>query len=764
MAPGQTSPQAPASPPTRSDQTTVTLALEDRAFIRQLVDELIHTSLVLADDWQALPEAARDYVYSAIDQNDLIDRLVQQNMLTDYQSSRIKAGTIYGLVLGNYRVLDRVGAGGMGIVFRAEHLLLRRIVAVKVLPLSRDQDPRVLRRFLTEMRTVASLQHPNIVAATDAGQIFPSEPNLPILHYLVMEFVNGRDLEDIVTRDGPMGISLVCDLIHQVAGALSEANSQNLVHRDIKPSNILLNGKNQAKLLDFGLARELGHNLTEPGSLLGTIDYMSPEQTQDPSSVDIRADIYGLGATLYWCLTQKVPFPTQNTLSQQIARRLREPPPSVRVRRPEVSPELDAVVMKMMAIRADDRHQTPQAVMRALLPFIRDSRNAVVPTTPNVADTVWELADAELSGAANTRILIVDDEPGIVSYCKAILHDSKAVCDAAASAEEALDALTRNTYDLILLDVVLPGQSGFELLQKMRERPACQNIRAIMMSGSVSADDLAQMLALGADDYLTKPFGAFQLRARVDGALRLGAAVRRVDSLSAHVRAVTHDLERQLEARQDELRQSRQALVQGLIAVVRHRTGFGNSHLVRKQHYCRALAEAAASHPDFEPIIDRQFVQSLEYFAPLYDLGMIALPDHILHKSGALDPQERIIMQSHTTMGADLLQRVAESMGPAGDFLAMAKDLAQFHHEQFNGKGYPDRLAGDEIPLSARIMAIADSYDALRNRRNYQPVLPHDSACELILEASPGKYDPRLLEAFKACAAKFDGIFQQITD
>src|SRR5439155_7738705 len=155
---------------------------------------------------------------AAIDQNDVIDRLARHNLLTAYQAGRVKAGTVYGLVLGNYRVLDRVGAGGMGIVFKAEHTLLRRIVALKVLPLSRDQDPRMLRRFLAEMRAIAALQHPNIVAATDAGQIHPAEPDLPALHYLVMEFVDGRDLDDMVTQDGPLPIDLACALIYQIAG------------------------------------------------------------------------------------------------------------------------------------------------------------------------------------------------------------------------------------------------------------------------------------------------------------------------------------------------------------------------------------------------------------------------------------------------------------------------------------------------------------------------------------------------------------------
>src|SRR5262249_41626617 len=158
------------------------------------------------------------------------------------------------------------------------------------------------------------------------------------------------------------------------------------------------------------------------------------------------------------------------------------------------------------------------------------------------------------------------------------------------------------------------------------------------------------------------------------------------------------------------------------------------------------------------------FVQALDETVPLFDIGLVMLPDHILNKSGVHDTEERIIMQSHTTLGADLLRRVADAMGKAGEFLQTAIQVAQSHHEQWNGRGYPDRLVGDAIPLAARIMAVIDAYDALRTRRSYQPTLPHEAACELILESSPGKHDPRLLAAFRRCAAKFDEIHARIAD
>src|SRR5207302_4027036 len=167
-------------------------------------------------------------------------------------------------------------------------------------------------------------------------------------------------------------------------------------------------------------------------------------------------------------------------------------------------------------------------------------------------------------------------------------------------------------------------------------------------------------------------------------ALRQSAALRRVDVLTQHTQALTHDLERQVEGRANESRQYRQALVQGLVAVIRQRAAQSAGHLLRVQHYCRALAEAAVALPAFADRIDRTFVQTLEYFAPLYDLGLVALPDHLLRKSGVMELEERLVYQTHTTLGGEILDCVAEAMGPAGEFLALARQIVRHHHEQYH--------------------------------------------------------------------------------
>lgn len=752
--------------PTSLSVASKTQILNYQEYNLELIEEMLESSLVLKEDWHRLSEEVRNHILQARDEDVALALLTEYKLLTPYQVDRIKAGTTYGLVLGNYRVLERIGAGGMGVVFRGEHTLLRRTVAIKVLPLSRDQDIRLLMRFQAEMRMVATLQHPNIVAATDAGSITSREPNLPVLHYLVMEYVPGRDLEQLVEADGPLDPTLACEYIYQIAGALSEAHTHNLVHRDIKPSNILVTDKGVAKLLDFGLAQNFQNQLTEPGSLLGTVDYMAPEQAQDARNVDIRADIYGLGGTLYWCLTGKTPFTSQGSVTEQLNRRMTEPPPRLREKRPEISTDLDAVVSRMMAPRADDRFQTPQAVMRALAPHIRSDRSIRVPTGgTNVADAVWAMAAADQPLPGAQRVLIVDDDPAISNLCQAVIEDENTVCDLADKAEKALQMVQAERYSLILLDVVMPDQSGAELLPKLRQSANCADSRILMMSGLASPDEMGRLLLDGADDFLAKPFSPMQLQTRVKAALALREAHSRADLLRLHLSTLSADLERNLEASDAMIRQSRMALVQALCHLVQFRTNETDGHLRRVPLYCRMLAQEAAKFGDFKNVITPAFIQDLEKAAPLHDIGFIALPDHILQKPGKLDDDERIIMQSHTIIGSQLLHRVAEAYGRrAGSFLYFAVDVIRHHHEAYDGSGYPDRLVGDAIPLSARIVALADVYDARRSRRAYRPALPHAITMQIIVESGKTRFDPRILEAFRRCAHEFERIYNEIPD
>jgi response regulator RpfG family c-di-GMP phosphodiesterase/serine/threonine protein kinase len=735
------------------------------------LQELLESSLIVAEDWERLVPQERCELMRCRDRSALLEMLVDRQLLTPYQADRIAAGKTFGLVLGQYRVLERLGAGGMGVVFKAEHVRLRQKVAIKVLPLymSRDQSARNLLRFYAEVRAIAQLQHPNIVRAFDAGETASPDKDGPILHYYVMEFVEGKDLEEYVRVKGPLHPAEACDIIAQVASALGEAHKHNLVHRDIKPSNIIVTPQGKAMLFDFGLVRQFRQRMTEPGTVLGTIDYMAPEQASDASTVDIRADIYSLGATLFWCLTARPPFAPKANLAQEIVCRQTQPPPLVRTWRSDLPAELEAVVAKMMAPNPDDRYATPQAVINVLTPFLHtDTREHIL--LRNAASPALALRSAsEAIKPADTstrlhsqRVLIVDDDPGIRNLCCLALGREEIPADCVEDGLRGLARLQEHSYDLVLLDLHMPGLSGREVCRRLRQQPPCANFKIILLSGEAHTDSLAQELLTGADDFLSKPFTVSHLVARVKAALRLKAAQDRSDLLTRNLLAINHQLEQSINTKDSDLIHARNALVLALAELVLRRDAeMQSAHLHRMQRYVRCLAEVAAGSPAFASQIDPPFLHLLECCAPLKDIGKVGLPDHILLKPGKLDPDERIIMQSHTLIGAETLKKVARQHGSAVAFLQMAIDIARHHHERWDGRGYPDRLQGNAIPLAARIVAICDVYDALRSRRTYRPALSHMAALQVILEASPGQFDPGLLAAFEKCADQFERIFQE---
>jgi serine/threonine protein kinase len=298
----------------------------------------------------------------------LADYLVGAGVLTEYQRDRNFAGTTYGLVLGQYVIRQRLGAGGMGIVFLAEHELMKRKVAVKTMPVDDHSNPDMIKRFYLEMQVLARLHHPNIVTAFDSGQV-DGPPGFPNLLYLVMEYVDGCDLERHVDEHGPAQMAQACAWIQQAARGLNEAHNHNLVHRDLKPSNLLLARDGTVKLVDFGLVRQFSSSLTDPKSTLGTLDFMPPEQCIDPSSVGTLADIYALGATLFWLLTGKPLFARASTLTAAMKQLQSVAPRRLRELRPEAPPELEALLLRLVERDPTRRPPTPMNVIKALQPF-----------------------------------------------------------------------------------------------------------------------------------------------------------------------------------------------------------------------------------------------------------------------------------------------------------------------------------------------------------------------------------------------------------
>ena len=297
----------------------------------------------------------------------LAQELVRHKKLTKFQAQAVYQGKTKGLTLGDYVVLDRIGQGGMGQVFKARHKVMKRVVALKTLPAAATNSERAVQRFHREVEVAARLSHPNIVTAYDAGESHG-------LHYLVMEHVDGDDLATVVKQRGRLTVKTVIDYILQAAKGLEYAHKQKVIHRDIKPSNLLLDREGTIKVLDMGLARlnqAMGpdqseqETLTGTGQVMGTIDFMPPEQAENTKQADERSDIYSLGCTLYYLLTGEAIYHGDTTVMKILAHRETEIP-SLRRELPEVSEQLDAIYQKMVAKKPDDRYGSMAEVIAEL--------------------------------------------------------------------------------------------------------------------------------------------------------------------------------------------------------------------------------------------------------------------------------------------------------------------------------------------------------------------------------------------------------------
>lgn len=293
--------------------------------------------------------------------------LVERQVLTQWQADNLLKGKHKGFLLGRYRLLDQLGRGGMSTVYLAEHQLMKRRAAIKVLPRQRVNDRSYLGRFLREAQATATLDHPHIVRVYDIAAEGKT-------HFIAMEYVEGRDLHTLVTEDGPLSYVQAADFVAQAAVGLQHAHDQGLTHRDIKPANLLAGVDGTLKILDLGLAKFHDDSLpsltiAHEDNVLGTVDYLAPEQAEDSHQVDSRVDIYGLGCTLYFLLTGHPPFP-KGTLAQRVLKHQKQEPAPVRHERPDVPFQIEDLCRRMMIKDPRKRIQTAVEVAEELVRWL----------------------------------------------------------------------------------------------------------------------------------------------------------------------------------------------------------------------------------------------------------------------------------------------------------------------------------------------------------------------------------------------------------
>jgi serine/threonine protein kinase len=506
--------------------------------VQELLDCLKASDLLPVEDLERAAQAALDPGASGLS---LAQSLVSSGILTQYQAEAACQLRHAELRIGNYDVLDRLGAGGMGTVFKARHRRMKRIVALKVLSRTLASDESFVQRFQREVETIACFTHPNIVMAYDADEA-------EVGHFLAMEYVEGEDLASLLQKRGPLSVAVAVDCVLQAARGLEYAHNRGIIHRDIKPANLLRDRAGTVKVTDLGLARLANTagsagagSITQAGSILGTVDYMPPEQAIDSTEIDHRSDIYSLGATLHFLLLGRPPYQGESLMAIMFKHKL-DAIPSLSKSRQEVPEELDAAFQRMMAKEPADRFQTMTEVVKTLegiaasLPVPSETAPAGLShsaKTSAVGQSSLPRFSPETSRATpgspteQTFTLNPSSSGTRLSFLKVLLVEPSRTLSgilskylqlqgirnivAAASGNEALQAVRAERPDAIVSALHLPDMTGVELAQRVRAEAAGALPGFVLISSEAESSDAGSLSRCGKTVVVKKPFTPEQL-------------------------------------------------------------------------------------------------------------------------------------------------------------------------------------------------------------------------------------------------------------
>ncbi|MFO1263745.1 MAG: two-component system response regulator [Rhodoferax sp.] len=354
-------------------------------------------------------------------------------------------------------------------------------------------------------------------------------------------------------------------------------------------------------------------------------------------------------------------------------------------------------------------------------------------------------------------ILVVDDTPDNLTLMSGLLKGIYRI-KLANSGESALKILAADELpDLILLDIMMPGLNGYEVCQWVKENPRTRDIPIIFLTAMTATEDEKKGLELGAADFITKPINPPIVMARVATQLQVKAAADFLKDKNDYLEAEAVKRTRELAAIQD-------VTILAMASLAETRDNDTGNHIRRTQHYVQLLARHLKDHDRFRSFLDERTITLLFKSAPLHDIGKVGIPDRILLKPGRFEPHEFEVMKTHCQLGRDAIQHAEDQLGLEVDFLKYAKEIAYGHQEKWDGSGYPEGLAGEAIPASARLMAVADVYDALISRRVYKAGMPHEKALAIIREGRGSHFDPDIVDAFLVLADQFQAVAQRYAD